>query len=513
MVPVRPHSPMAVPRWPIPSRTVFWRVAGVLVGVQVATALVAVALSAAFASARSERLVRGTIELRLDAVAEEVESRAAIDVFGGLRLPDRLRLDLPTRFPDPLAVLDSAGVVVDTFGAQGSIPNVPAAAFEALRAARVAVVTDGPDGSWALAPLLAPDGLPAGAILVRPLDRTLDEELSDTRAAFRTATLVTTLLAALVALALGAVVTGWLVRPLRRMTRRVERLGAGDFAGRLPDAGDDEMGRLAAGINDMAARIEASLDDLRATDRLRRDLVANVGHDLRTPLAALAAGLEEAERYAAEGRTADAAEAVAAARRQADGATDLVADLFELSLLDRPEAPLRLAPVPLGELVADVAARFTRTYERAGVSLATDLPPGLPVLDADGARLVRLLSNLLDNAARHTPAGGRVDVRVQVGSDAATVEVRDTGAGIAPEYLAHVFERYARGTTARTRGVEGTGLGLAIARAVAVAHGGALAAESVVGEGSRFTLSLPLPGYDAKKLAHADDPDGPGAVL
>ena len=500
-------------RWPFASRTVFWRVAGVLVGVQVATALVAVALSAAFASARSERLVRGTIELRLDAVAEEVEARAAIDVFGGLRLPARLRLDLPTRFPDPLAVLDTAGVVVDTFGARGVVPDVPAAALAALAAARVAVVSDGPDGAWALAPLLAPDGLPAGALLVRPLDRTLAEELSDTRAAFRTATLVTALLAALVALGLGAVVTARLVRPLRRMTRRVERLGAGDFAGRLPDAGRDEMGRLAAGINDMAARIEASLDDLRATDRLRRDLVANVGHDLRTPLAALAAGLEEAERYAAEGRTTDAAQAVAAARRQAEGATDLVADLFELSLLDRPEAPLRLAPVPLGELVADVAARFARTFERAGVALTVDLPPGLPVLDADGARLVRLLSNLLDNAARHTPAGGRVVLRARSSADAATVEVQDSGAGIAPADLLHVFERYARGTSARTRGVEGTGLGLAIARAVAVAHGGTLTAESALGVGSQFTLSLPASPGGAKKLPYAPDPSRPAAVL
>ena len=378
-----------------------------LVGVQVATALVAVALSAAFASARSERLARGTVELRLDALAEEVENRADVGVLGGLSLPPRLRLDLPTRFPDPLAVLDDQGAVVDTFGAGGRVPAVPRAALEALGSARVAVVTAGPDGSWALAPILAPDGLPAGALLVRPLTRTLTEELAETRSAFRTATLVTALLAALVALALGAAMTAALVRPLRRMTARVERLGAGDFSGRLPDAGPDEMGRLAAGINDMAARIEASLEALRATDRLRRDLVANVGHDLRTPLAALAAGLEEAERFSTEGRPGDAAEALHAARAQADSAGALVADLFELSLLEQPATPLRTAPVPLGELVADVAGRYAKPFERAGVALVVEAPPGLPVLEADGARLVRLLSNLLDNALRHTP--GRRD--------------------------------------------------------------------------------------------------------
>ncbi|HEX8298470.1 MAG TPA: HAMP domain-containing sensor histidine kinase [Rubricoccaceae bacterium] len=488
--------------------TVFWRVAGVLVGVQVATALVAVALSAAFASARSERLVRGTIELRLDALAEEVETRAATDVFGGLQVPARLRLDLPTRFPDPLAILDARGAVVDTFGAGGHVPAVPRAAIAALDSARIAVVTDGADGSWALAPLLAPDGLPAGALLVRPLTLTLDEELRETREAFQTATLVTTLLAALVALGLGAAMTARLVRPLRRMTARVERLGAGDFAGRLPDGGPDEMGRLAAGINDMAARVEASIASLRATDRLRRDLVANVGHDLRTPLAALAAGLEEAERLAAEGRTAEAAAALADARRQAAGATDLVADLFELSLLDRPEAPLRLAPVPLGELAHDVAGRFERTFAAAGVAFVRDLPPGLPVLDADGARLVRLLANLLDNAERHTPRGGTVTLRARAEADAVVVEVQDTGVGIAADDLPTVFERYARGTTARTRGVEGTGLGLAIARAVAVAHGGTLTAASEPGAGTRFTLWLPR----ANNLASAEN-EAPLSVL
>ena len=501
---------MAARRSPSPSRTVFWRVAGVLVGVQVATALVAVALSAAFASARSERLVRGTIELRLDAAAEEVETRAASDVFGTLRVPERLRRDLPGRFPDPLAILATDGAVVDTFGVGGVVPAVPAAALAALDSARVAVVTSGPDGSWALAPLLAPDGLPAGALLVRPLDATLAEELRDTREAFRIATLVTTLLAALVALALGAVVTARLVRPLQRMTRRVERLGAGDFAGRLPDAGTDEMGRLAAGINDMAARIEASLDSLRATDRLRRDLVANVGHDLRTPLAALAAGLEEAERFSTEGRPAEARRALADARRQAQSAADLVADLFELSVLEQPAAPLRRAPVPLGELVSDIAGQHARAIERAGLTFEVNVPAGLPVLEADGARLVRLLSNLLENAAQHTPPGGCVAIRARVTDAEATVTVEDSGAGIDAEALETVFERYARGATARTRGVEGTGLGLAIARAISVAHGGTLTAESTPGAGSSFTLHLPL--ASAAILAEPDEPPPPSVL-
>ena len=469
-----------------------------LVGAQVATALLAVALSAAFAEGRSRELLEGTLRLRLDALAEEVETRGDVGAFGGLDLGPRLRADLPTRFPDPLAVLDEGGAVADTFGAGGAVPDVPAAAVEALAEGRVAVVLDGPDGSWGLAPLLAPDGLPAAGLLVRPLDRTLAEERRGTRAAFLRATAVTVAVAVALALVLGALFARRLVRPVREVTRRVERLGAGDYADRLPVVSDDELGRLARSVNEMAARVEASLHELRETDRLRRELVANVGHDLRTPLAALRATLDEAERFASEGRAGDAARATEDARRQAEAAGALVDDLFELSVLDRPgglrPAPasaLRLGPVPLGELAWDVADRHRGAFDRAGVALDVAAPPGLPTLDADGARLVRLLSNLLDNALRHTPAGGAVRLSAQVEGGAAVVEVADSGPGIAPDVLPHVFERYYRGTDARTRG-QGTGLGLAIARAVAEAHGGTLEAENRTEGGAAFRLTLPV---------------------
>ena len=470
-----------------------------LVGAQVATALLAVALSAAFAEGRSRELLEGTLRLRLDALAEEVETRGDVGPFGGLDLGPRLRADLPTRFPDPLAVLDGGGAVADTFGAGGAVPDVPAAAVEALAEGRVAVVLDGPDGSWGLAPLLAPDGLPAAGLLVRPLDRTLAEERRGTRAAFLRATAVTVAVAVALALVLGALFARRLVRPVREVTRRVERLGAGDYADRLPVASDDELGRLAGSVNEMAARVEASVRELRETDRLRRELVANVGHDLRTPLAALRATLDEAERFASEGRAGDAARATEDARRQAEAAGALVDDLFELSVLDRPApaSALRLGPVPLGELAWDVADRHRGAFDRAGIALDVAAPPGLPTLDADGARLVRLLSNLLDNALRHTPAGGAVRLRAQVEGGAAVVDVADSGPGLAPDVLPHVFERYYRGTDARTRGA-GTGLGLAIARAVAEAHGGTLEAENrppgvADGRGgAAFRLTLPL---------------------
>ena len=486
-------------------RTVFWRLAAGAMLVQVAVVGLAGFLLNAVAHERSLELAQQSLALRLDAVAEEIEARAQFEIagspdgFGGtatLRLPPLLERDLADRFPDPLYVLDLDGAVRLAVAGEEKA-TVPLAALDSIAAGAVAVLLDGT--GWAAAPLLDPAGLPAGGVLVLPLTQTLDEELAPSRAGYRQAFALVLAAVFVLTLAFVLLTTRWLVGRVQRVTRRVEMLGEGEYAARLPGEGPDEVGRLAAAVNQMAAAVERSIQALEATDRLRRELVANVGHDLRTPLAALSGYLEEAERLAPSDPVRAAA-ALAVARRQAAHAAALVADLFELAQLERAAAPpLRRAPVPVGELVRDVAAAHRPAAQAAGVALQTDLPPGLPTLDADGARLFRVLDNLVGNALRHTPAGGAVGIRVVPGGDGGVViAVSDTGEGIAPDELARVFERYFRGGGARTRSERGgqgdgsgSGLGLAIARAVAEAHGGALTAASTVGEGSTFTLRLP----------------------
>lgn len=479
-------------------RSVFWKVAGILVGVQLATGLLAVALSAWFAYDRSLDLVAGSLRLRLDIVAEEVEQRGGVDELG---LP--LRLDLGARFPDPVVVLDAAGRPrrrilprADAFGEAPPADTLPLPPDLAERLAAGEVVVHLGEGggakSWGLAPLYDEAGFLTGGLLVQPLTRSIARELAGTRAAYQRALATTALLAVCIALVLGAFFTGRLVQPLRRMTRQVERIGAGDYAARLPATADDEIGRLAAAINQMAAEVEASMAALRATDALRRELVANVGHDLRTPLAALLGHTEEARRHLDAGRRDAAAEALAAAERQGRYLRQLVADLFELSVLDSPAPPLRREPIPPAELLTEAVHAHRTAYAAAGVALHLDLPPALPLLHADGVRLLRVLDNLLANALRHTPPGGTVRLSATVAEDALRVAVEDSGEGMAPEVLAHVFERYYRGQGARTRQAEGTGLGLSISRAIARAHGGELEAASTPGAGSTFTLRLPL---------------------
>lgn len=494
-------------------RSVFWKVAGILVGVQVATGLLAVALSAWFAYDRSLTLVENSLRLRLDRLAEEVEQRADSSLLdqGLADLPIPVRIDLGRRFPDPVKLLDAYGTVQATIppdvayfaapaGMPDSSPPLPVDLTGMLANGDIAIEIDedGPAGSWGLAPVYDVDGFLVGGLLVQPLTNAKAHELADTRRAFIRALFAVAVLAGGIALVLGAFFTVRLVRPLRRITRQVERIGAGDYAARLEARGEDEFGRLAASVNRMAEAVEQSVETLKATDRLRRELVANVGHDLRTPLAALQGYLEEAERYLAAGDHAAAREALATAERQGIYLTGLVGDLFELSLLDSARPPLRREPIPLAELLTDAARAHRAACEKAGITLEVDLPASLPMLQADGVRLLRVLDNLLGNARRHTPPGGIIRLRALVREGAVCIDVQDSGEGMAPDVLDHVFERYYRGEEARTRSSRGTGLGLAISRAIARAHGGDLTATSISGKGSTFTMRLPLTNEEAE---------------
>jgi signal transduction histidine kinase len=269
-------------------------------------------------------------------------------------------------------------------------------------------------------------------------------------------------------------------------------VGEGDYSVRLDEGRHDEFGVLAETVNAMADRVETSIEALTEADRMRRELVANVGHDLRTPLAAMRGYLEEAQRYFALGDSDGTTRALDTAAMQGQYLTQLVQDLFELAVLDSGRAPLRREPIPVAEWLNDAAAGHRASLERKGITLAIDLVADLPVIEGDGVRLMRVMDNLLSNAAAHTPTGGRVGIEARSDGQHVVVEVRDTGTGIPPGEEERIFERYYRGDGPRTRAGQSTGLGLPICRAVARAHGGSLTAASAAGGGSTFTLRLPV---------------------
>ena len=289
---------------------------------------------------------------------------------------------------------------------------------------------------------------------------------------------------------LGLVLVAFLTRRLEQLTETVGAFERGAHSVRADDGGTDEVARLGGAFDRMAARIQTQIESLARTDALRRELVANVSHDLRSPLAALRGHLETVDALPlddeARGRH------VRRALRASERLSALVTDLFDLARFDAAEVRTRPEPTALAEIVHDVVAETRALATARGVRLGVRAE-SLPLVRLDGGLVERALANLLDNAIRHTPPGGSVEVEV-ARADGATVSVsvRDTGEGIAPEVVPRVFERFVRADEARS--ASGAGLGLAIVKRIATLHDGSVRVESVLGAGSTFTLTLPIGG-------------------
>ena len=244
--------------------------------------------------------------------------------------------------------------------------------------------------------------------------------------------------------------------------------------------------------SDPDAGVVVTLRDVteqRRLERARRDLVANVSHELKTPIAALKGFLELLEGDGVSER--HRREFLASMTQETARLERLVEEQLQLARLDAGAIPLVIEEVDLTELVAEIVAPRVPLAERAGVSLSARAAGGRTVMvRADPSRVEQIILILLDNALRHTPAGGRVEIVVDGDGAHATVAVRDTGEGISPEDRPFVFDRFYRGDPSREG--RGAGLGLAIARGLAAAHRGAIELESTLGQGSTFTLILPM---------------------
>ena len=225
---------------------------------------------------------------------------------------------------------------------------------------------------------------------------------------------------------------------------------------------------------------------------MRRDLIAAVSHDVRSPLASTLALIEAVADGVAEDPETEA-RYLSSARRELMHLSRLVDDLFELARIDAGVLQLTLEKASLHDLISDTISSFQPQAESRGVSLVGEVSGDVDPVLANPPRLQRVLHNLLSNALRHTPADGTVALRATTRGDKVRVEVSDTGEGIAPEDLPRVFERSFRVEKSRTRGADddpGAGLGLAIARGLIEAHGGTMDVESTPGSGSRFGFTL-----------------------
>ena len=287
-------------------------------------------------------------------------------------------------------------------------------------------------------------------------------------------------LAGLVALLLGLLLTRAVVRPLRVVRDAAQRLGAGDLSSRVPVTSGDEIGDLARQFNEMAATLEGD-------EALRRKLMADVAHELRTPLAVLRAQVEALQ----DGVFEPTPENLTPLLQQTTLLGRLVDDLRDLALAESGQLHLERDEVDLGALLRRVVGAFQAQAGEKGVALTVETPAGPLTVCADAQRLEQILGNLLSNALRHTPSGGAVTVRGWPEGTGASFSVEDTGSGIAPQDLPHLFERFYRTDPARARADGGTGLGLSIAKQLVEAHGGTITVRSEVDRGSTFIVQLP----------------------
>ncbi len=287
--------------------------------------------------------------------------------------------------------------------------------------------------------------------------------------------------AVLAVLLVGSIQARRIVAPVQALAAAARRVAGGEFA-QIPVTSQDELGEMAVAFNTMAA-------ELQQQHTLRRRVMADIAHELRTPLSVLQIDLESIE----DGLAEPTPEVVTRLQEEVALLNRLVEDLRMLSLAEAGELQLEVQAVDVGHLVETVVERVRGAAQEKGVGLTSELAEDLPAVAGDEQRLSQVLFNLLSNALRHTPQGGQITVVAQqVDGDTVQITVRDDGEGIPAGELPHVFERFYRTDRARSRDTGGSGLGLAIARSLVGAHGGRIWAESVEGEGSIFAFALPV---------------------
>ncbi len=297
--------------------------------------------------------------------------------------------------------------------------------------------------------------------------------------------------AAGIAVVLGYFFSSALIDRINLLQEAASNLAQGDLAVRVPSEGNDELAMLARSFNDMAEELRIAQRKQHELVSLRRDLIAWVSHDLQTPLASLLAIVEAL----ADG-VVDDPESVQrylrTAKREINDLSLLIDDLFQVAQIDAGGLVLQRSRNSLADLISDTLESFSGLAVQREISLSGSVEPDAAQVYMDGPRIGRVLNNLLSNALRHTPEGGRVEVNASRQGAFARVDVIDTGSGIAAEDLPNIFERFYRGEKSRSRLTGGAGLGLAIAKGIVEAHGGQIGVECTTGEVTLFYFTLPL---------------------
>jgi signal transduction histidine kinase len=279
-------------------------------------------------------------------------------------------------------------------------------------------------------------------------------------------------------------------RRLSALEDAAEQLGAGDLSVRAPDRGGDEIARVSRAFNRMAGDLAARDEALRASDRLRRQMLADVSHELKTPLTAMRGYVETLrmpEVALDENRRARYLETIESETLRLDR---IVKDLLDLARYENNVVPLDVRVFDVARLFNNVVRRHEHDTSTRHIAVSSEVEGGADQIVGDPDRIEQVVENLITNAVRHTPERGRIELRAGMANGCAVLSVADSGSGIAPEHVPYVFDRFYKVDPARAAAGAGSGLGLSIAKAIVVRHGGTIAVASAPGS-TRFTISLP----------------------
>jgi signal transduction histidine kinase len=293
-----------------------------------------------------------------------------------------------------------------------------------------------------------------------------------------------------IAMMLGNFLSSTLADRIHRLEQAANEVQQGDLAVQVEVHGKDELASLAQTFNQMAARLNEAAQKQTEMENLRRDLIAWAGHDLQTPLASVRAIVEAmADGIVEDPETTQ--RYLRTAQRDIQFLSLLIDDMFQMAQLDAGELPLECEPASLSDLISDTLESFSELATRQGILLEGSVALGIDPVFMDVKRIGRVLNNLLANALRHTPSGGKVTVQAFLLPQGVRVDVTDTGEGISAADQPHIFERFYRGEKSRSRQTGGAGLGLAIARGIVEAHHGQIDVENTPGGGARFFFVIP----------------------
>jgi signal transduction histidine kinase len=296
----------------------------------------------------------------------------------------------------------------------------------------------------------------------------------------------------------GLILFSFLTRRLKGMTEVVKKFEKVEMNIRIPIKTDDELDHLGKSFNKMADTIINNMDMLKKSDQLRRELVANISHDLRSPLASIQGYLETIGMKNLKINEGEGKAYFQIILNNTTSLSRLIEDLFQLSKLDASQVKPQIEPFSLTELIQDVVLKFRAAAEKADIKLETLFPNNSIFVRADIGLIERAISNLIENALRFTPPKGLIQVKIEtLDKNNLRVIIADTGYGIPQEELPYIFQRFYRVEKSRSREKGGTGLGLAIASKILTLHKSIIKVESKINKGTQFYLDLKIFNFSA----------------